>query len=251
MSTDLPILMYHAIPPVGGRADALHVPLDQFRTQLTTLIGDGWELLGLTEALAAKSADQHRPVLALTFDDGYTDFLGAATVMAQVGARATLYVPTGSVGEEGYLGWDQLIALAKSGIEIGSHSRRHRPMDTLSDRELADELRFSWADLTGQLDVPVVSFCYPHGYSSRRVRAAVAATGYANACIIGRRVARPTDDRFALPRLQPTAGMSAARLRQLVARGEVGAGPVLKRPLQPAWRVARMAGVRLLDLELT
>jgi peptidoglycan/xylan/chitin deacetylase (PgdA/CDA1 family) len=252
MTTDLPVLMYHGIPSKAEYVhDDLNVPLAQFRSQLRTLVDDGWELLGLTEALATKAADPERPVLALTFDDAYEDFVGAASVMAQLGARSTLYVPTGRVGDEGCLGWDQLEALTAAGIEIGSHSHHHRPMDTLSDDELTEELELSRAILTGRLDASVRSFCYPHGYSSRRVRKAVAAAGYSNACVIGRRLAGPHDDRFALPRLQPVPGLSAEQLRRMVAQGETGASPVLKRALQPAWRLARLASVRLLDRELT
>lgn len=250
MTTTLPVLMYHGIPASGPPSDDLEVPLVEFRAQLTTLVEDGWQLLGLTEALAVKVAEPERPVVGLTFDDGYVDFLGAAAVMAELGARATLYVPTGEVGTEGHLGWDQLTALAAAGVEVGSHSRQHRPMDTLIGDELIEEVALSRAELAGRLDVPVRSFCYPYGYTSRRVRAAVAAAGYSNACVIGRRLARPGDDRFALPRVQPVAGLSAAGLRWMVAHGESGATPVLKRALQPAWRVARMASVRLLDREL-
>jgi peptidoglycan/xylan/chitin deacetylase (PgdA/CDA1 family) len=251
MSGELPVLMYHGVPSDRAAANDLEVPLYEFRAQLRMLTEDGWELLGLTEALAAKSADPERPVLGLTFDDGYEDFADAAVVLTELGARATLYVPTGAVGSPGYLGWDQLAALAAAGVEIGSHSRQHRPMDTLPDAELAEEVALSRAELMGRLAAPVRSFCYPHGYTSRRVRAAVAAAGYSNACVIGRRRARSADDRYALPRLQPTSGMSAAQLRWMVAHGESGAAPVFKRALQPPWRMARMASVRLLAHELT
>ena len=250
--SSLPILMYHGVP--AGRdtgRDALRVPAADFRAQLSTLSADGWELLGLTEALCAKAAEPDRPIVALTFDDAYDDFLNAAAVMAEFGARSTLYVPTGSVGHPGYLDWDQLSALAAVGVEIGSHSRRHRPMDTLTRVARADELVRSRAELTARLGVEVRSFCYPHGYSSRPVRRAVAEAGYLNACVIGRRLARSGDHRYALPRLQPLPAMSRAELRTLVASGEPGFAPIVKRALQPAWRWARLASSRLLMHELT
>lgn len=248
----LPILMYHGVPAVpDSTRDPLQVPAADFRMQISTLTADGWELLGLTEALGAKAADPNRAIVALTFDDAYADFLNAAVVMAEFGARSTLYVPTGSVGHHGYLGWDQLSALATSGVEIGSHSWRHHPMDTLRPVALGDELMRSRAELTARLGVEVHSFCYPHGYSSRQVRRAVADAGYLNACVIGRRLARSGDDRYALPRLQPLPGMSRAELRTLVASGEPGFAPIVKRALQPAWRLARLASLRLLMHELT
>ncbi|MFG1928443.1 polysaccharide deacetylase family protein [Cryptosporangium sp. NPDC048952] len=250
--TTLPILMYHGVPAEPDSVpDRLQVPAADFRMHVSTLTADGWELLGLTEALSAKAADPDRPVVALTFDDAYDDFLNAAVVMAEFGARSTLYVPTGSVGHHGYLDWDQLGALAASGVEIGSHSRRHRPMDTLAPIALGDELVRSRAELTARLGVEVRSFCYPHGYSNRQSRQAVADAGYLNACVIGRRIARSGDDRFGLPRLQPLPGMSRAELRNLVTSGEPGFAPIVKRALQPAWRLTRLASTRLLAHELT
>jgi hypothetical protein len=45
--------------------------------------------------------------------------------------------------------------------------------------------------------------------------------------------------------------MSRDELRWMVASGEPGLSPVVKRALQPAWRLARLASTRVLMHELT
>jgi peptidoglycan/xylan/chitin deacetylase (PgdA/CDA1 family) len=256
----LPILMYHSVPDRTRRpVDPWAVPVSEFEEQVARLSSDGWTLVGLTEALALLDAQPSRRVIALTFDDGLSDFLNAADILRHYGARATAYIPTGTVGmrhsdsrhDEGRLGWSEIADLSEAGIEIGSHSVSHRPLDVLSTPEITRELSESRKILEDRLDVPVTSFCYPHGYSSRRVRCEVRQAGYTNACVVGRRIARSTDGLEALPRLQVRSGASEQSFDELVRHGEPGMVPRVKRVAMPAWRATRYLSAKLLDRQMT
>jgi len=78
--------------------------------------------------------------------------------------------------------WDHIRALARAGMDVESHSRRHRVLQTLDDRELRDELTGSREDLVAALGRPVRAVAYPVGRrlgrGSERIRAAVTAAGY-------------------------------------------------------------------------
>ena len=77
--------------------------------------------------------------------------------------------------------WDHVRALARAGMDVESHGRRHRVLQTLGDDELVDELVGSRSDLEGQLGRPVRAFAYPVGrriVHERRLRVAIAAAGY-------------------------------------------------------------------------
>jgi peptidoglycan/xylan/chitin deacetylase (PgdA/CDA1 family) len=253
----LPVLMYHSIPRSGGlQADPHAVPLAEFEQQLATLSGEGWLLLGLTEALTVLNEGRSRRVIAVTFDDGLLDLLHAYEVLKRLGARATAYIPTGTVGsreasDSARLDWSELAALSRDGVEIGSHSVSHRPLDVLSPAEIGREVVDSRKELADRLGVPVPSFCYPHGYSSARVVRALREAGYTNACVVGRRVARSTDDVMAVPRLHVRPGVTGDALHRLVTHGEPGIGPHAKRLAMPAWRLTRLAARNLLHRELT
>jgi len=259
--TNLPVLMYHSVSAVDGPMRDLAVPPRLLAEQLGALREAGYELVGLTEALAR--VDGGGRLMAVTFDDGYRDFLTEALpVLRDTGSRATLYASTGHLGARAdWLGpskdafgpmltWDELAEVAAHGIvEIGNHSHVHHPLDVLPAAQLRREITRSHEALTGRLGRPR-SFAYPHGYHHRRVRDLVASLGYDNATEVGRRLHTPRDDRFAVPRLQPTPDHSGADLVALAATGEPGLTPGLKRLARPGWRLARRAA-RLAGKRLT
>lgn len=77
------------------------------------------------------------------------------------------------------MGWDDIRALADAGMDIESHTRNHRVLETLSREELHDELVGSRRDLEVQLGRPVRAIAYPVGRRPPRwIRRAVAAAGY-------------------------------------------------------------------------
>ena len=263
--TTLPVLMYHSVSAVSdGPLRSLGVPPALLQEQLGALTAAGYRLVGLTEALDLLDGGCADPLVALTFDDGYVDFLDQGmAVLAEVGAGATLYAAVGHLGgPAGWLGaraaafgpmmtWPQLAEVAAAGIEIGNHSLVHHPLDVLGPGQLEREIRDSRDRLADAVAGPVRSFAYPHGYNSPKVRAAVARYGHTNACEVGRRLYRNGGDRFAVSRLQPTPDHSGADLLQLV-RGD---GPVLaahlKRVAQPGWRATRWVALRVFGTRLT
>lgn len=77
--------------------------------------------------------------------------------------------------------WDEIRTLRDAGMDIESHTRGHRVLQTLDDDALADELTGARADLTRELGHPARVVAYPVGRSIApypRVRAAVADAGY-------------------------------------------------------------------------
>lgn len=77
--------------------------------------------------------------------------------------------------------WDDVRALRASGMDVGSHTRTHRVLQTLAPDELPAELSGSRADLEAALGEPVPTIAYPVGQSivgQPGIRAAVVAAGY-------------------------------------------------------------------------
>jgi peptidoglycan/xylan/chitin deacetylase (PgdA/CDA1 family) len=244
--TPLPVLMYHAVPP-SGAGDALTVPLPLVDRQWKTLRENGYRLLGLTEAVAVTAADPRAKVVAVTFDDGYADFLAVPQLLADHDAAATLYLPTSHLDTDDrlittagrLLTWDEVAGLPRERVEIGGHSHVHAPLDVQRPADLVRQVVTCRRLLAERAGVQAASFCYPNGYHDRRVRGAVAGVGFANACTVGRRVADVEGDRFALPRLQVTPQHDELGILALVEHGEPGWVPQVKRVAQPGWRVAR------------
>ena len=252
----LPVLMYHAVgTPMPPGQEWLSVPPAVLEEQLATLADAGYALLGIEAALAARETDPAARVVALTFDDAYTDFADAALpLLAARGAGATLYVPTSHLGgpadwlpgggaAQPLLDHRGVAEVAAEGVEIGSHAAVHVPMDVLPPPEAAASLRGSRAELEDLVGRPVRTLAYPHGYTSRRLRRLVADAGYSHALAIGHRLHRGGDP-LAVPRLAIGPDHRGERLLREVAAGPPPLVPALKRVAGPGWRVARRAARR-------
>ena len=76
--------------------------------------------------------------------------------------------------------WDHIRTLARAGMDVESHTRRHRVLQTLAPEQLADELAGSRADLEAQLGRPVRALAYPVGrrITEPYIREAITAAGY-------------------------------------------------------------------------
>jgi peptidoglycan/xylan/chitin deacetylase (PgdA/CDA1 family) len=253
----MPALMYHSVSAVGGPLRDLAVPPRRLAEQLAALSDAGYRLVGLSEALDLLAAGTPDRLVAVTFDDGYQNFLtDGVPALAAAGARATLYASVGHLGERaGWLGrwspdfgrmltWEELAEVAAAGVEIGNHSLIHHPLDVLPPAQLRAEVARSREQLEQRLGTAVRSFAYPHGYNGRRVRDVVQETGHDNATEVGRRLHTPDEWRYAVPRLQPTPDLTGAELVALVAGGGPRLLPGLKRLAQPGWRLVRRAARR-------
>ncbi|MCU1615571.1 MAG: putative xylanase/chitin deacetylase [Frankiales bacterium] len=210
-----PILMYHSIAERPTRATRrLSVSPAMFARQMQRLAELDYTTMTFSEVGARLTSGAEVPerTVALTFDDGYADFSGAAlTVLRRHHFTATVFVTTDWLDDAGesaagcplgrMLSSRQLKELVASGIEIGGHSCSHPALDQLGLAELERELRESKDVLEEVIGQPVAALAYPYGYSTGRVRATAAATGYRYGAVVTNACARPPVDPMALPRL--------------------------------------------------
>lgn len=120
------------------------------------------------------------------------------------------------------LTWDEIRTLSRAGMDIESHGRHHRVLQTLDDATLLEDLAGSRRDLEAELNRPVRAIAYPVGRRiSRepRIRRAVEAAGYRLGLSNGSGVTRlwpaPLSktfpvDRWDIARLATDRGMSDA-----------------------------------------
>ncbi|MEV0222527.1 polysaccharide deacetylase family protein [Streptomyces sp. NPDC050704] len=213
MNAPVPIFMYHSIAEAPNEATrALSVAPEAFAEQMT-LLGD----LGCTPISTAELARSwrsggplpRRPVL-VTFDDGYEGVhRHALPVLAKHGFAATLFVSTGWLrgaydtggALDEMLDWDQVRELADADVEIGGHSHTHPQLDQLTDDALRFEVLRCKEIVADELGTRPVSFAYPYGYSSRRVRQMVREAGFGQSLAVGNSLARRRQGPYALRRV--------------------------------------------------
>ncbi|MFI1164243.1 polysaccharide deacetylase family protein [Streptomyces sp. NPDC020801] len=255
MSAPVPVLMYHAVSREPNEATrGLSVSPEAFAEQMDVLRD-----LDLHPVTTAELATHWRtagfsplppgPVL-ITFDDGYEGVhRHALPVLAKHGFPATLFVSTGWIrgshdmggGLDTMLDWDQVRELAAGGVEIGGHSHTHPQLDQLDDERLWPELIRCKEIVAGELGTVPVSFAYPYGYSSRRVRERVREAGFAQALAVGNGLARRTQGPYALQRLTVRRSTTAEEFERLVQGRAIARNFARDRALTKGYAMVRRA----------
>jgi peptidoglycan/xylan/chitin deacetylase (PgdA/CDA1 family) len=86
-----------------------------------------------------------------------------------------------SLADEHLMVWDHVRALRAAGMDVQSHTRAHRVLQTLPDAQLVGELSGSREDLERELDEPIEAISYPIGHriaDRSYIRKALQQAGY-------------------------------------------------------------------------
>ncbi|MGP4003765.1 polysaccharide deacetylase family protein [Streptomyces sp. 8N706] len=252
----VPILMYHAVARAPARAVyGLSVAPDAFGEQLELLADRGFTPVTtrqLAEAWRSRGAVPlpRRPVL-ITFDDGYEGVhRHALPALEKHGFTATLFASTGwlrgpyeTPGALGtMLDWDQVRELTAAGLEIGGHSHTHPQLDQLPVERLRYEVRRCREILADELGRAPVSFAYPYGYSTRRVRQEVREAGFGQSLAVGNALADRGQGPYALRRVTVRRRTGIEEFARLVEGRAIGPTFAMDRVLTKGYALVR--GVR-------
>jgi len=218
LSDRLLVLGYHAVQD-WSEDPALKryaVPRQLFQQHLESLFRRGYQFINpeMAARFLTDEAPLPRRAVLLTFDDCYADLPSVArAILRPRGVQAIAFAVT-SV-ETATNEWDlarggpprqlleprDLRQLPALGIEIGSHSRTHRSLVVLSDKERRAEIEGS-ADDIAALDLPRPRFfAYPFGEVDDPSRDVVRDAGFAGAFGIRNAWVDRSSDRFDLDRV--------------------------------------------------
>lgn len=185
------ILAYHRVADLGfvdPHIDDWNVPPEVFERHLVSLMACA-DIVPLTELLprCQNPSQGDRPLVALTFDDGYANFHSQVLpLLKRYHIHAAVFVVTSLIGSETpppfdawsmkhgqrldpeawrTMNWSELKDCAGSGlVSIGGHSHRHLKAPDCSSDQLAEEAGRSMEILRSELGT-VRSYAYPYGSS--------------------------------------------------------------------------------------
>ncbi len=114
-------------------------------------------------------------VVCIVFDDCWKSQLGAVPILQSFGFNATFAIVTSYNGYPAYMDWADVASLAKSGMDIASHTDTHADLCAVDNTTLYNELAKSQQALRLRGYAADV-FVYPYGNAADNatVRAAVA-----------------------------------------------------------------------------
>ncbi len=144
------ILQYHHVSTDTPASTSIS-PL-QFEAHMQYLADNGYQVVTLSEIM--NSIKKQQPIvdktIAITFDDAYLDILlQAKPILDRFGYPFTIFVNPGIVnqGRANYLSWQQLKAMADTGVIIANHGFHH---DSLA-RTPSDTTEQEWLNKQGKL----------------------------------------------------------------------------------------------------
>jgi len=228
------VLMYHRVAKTAIfdlSVDNWSVAPPRLEDQLRWLARHA-ECVRLGDVLQERgSASQSKPLVALTFDDGFANFRhDVLPLLERYRVPATLFVATRYVGsEEPYpfdrwglknrsripsIAWRPITwaeieeCLNSTLVSVGSHSHSHFNAINLGADQLAEEAVLSRESLRTHLGVDHLSFyAYPYGASrlgqvTPAYIDAVRNAGYGMAVTTDLGMAQPSTPRFQIPRVE-------------------------------------------------
>lgn len=210
--------MYHGV----GGSDG--VPVGLLEEQLQALRARR-RVVPLADAAQMLGRPDGCDLAAITFDDGYRDFVELAVpVLHEHGLHATVFVPAGWVGKVN--GWEaghaaqraivsgrELRELNPVVVGIGAHGLSHRRLAGLGAAELHAETAVAREILEEASGREVTLFAYPYGQVDdfdADAERAVEAAGFAAACSTRFGRGSTASERFRLRRVGIEPGDSLA-----------------------------------------
>lgn len=173
----VPVLLYHHIKPLDEAKKAnqtnLDVTPDAFEKQISYLNASGYTTITAEKLGQALVDHQNLPGknIVLTLDDGYDDVYNYAFPLAQkYHVILNLMIPSGLIGNSGYLTWEQLRKMKDSGlVYFYDHTWSHASLGNLSEDKMQFEVMTAKKQLEEQLGIKINIFTYPYGSESNNV----------------------------------------------------------------------------------
>jgi peptidoglycan/xylan/chitin deacetylase (PgdA/CDA1 family) len=199
MSSDVTVLAYHAVGPVGADGDPnlLFISPERFTHQMAYLAAHR-DVVSLEQAMnGSTSKGKHR--VAITFDDGYRCLLNhAAPILHEHGFPWSLFVPTGAIGDRNrwdvpppdgleIMSRDEIDGARAYGASIESHGHAHLNLALATVDDARADLSKSLEILTELNGAAPPFLAYPYGETTPVLEQVVAELGFHSAFTIDMR----------------------------------------------------------------
>lgn len=158
------IFEYHRINDETVNTDDYSLSKEEFQEQLNYFKENNYHTISLMDFIRAEKYGEELPEnpIILTFDDGYEDnYINMMPMIKAMDMKATMFMATNLIGKKNYVNWQQLKEMQDNGIEIGSHTANHLPLDQVEnlDNEIKlSKLLMEWNGLK-----TIYFFSYPNG----------------------------------------------------------------------------------------
>lgn len=182
----VPILMYHHIQPYDIAKKDKHTTLtvtpEYFEEHLKYLVSSGYTTVSVDQLAQALITHQRLPskTVVITMDDGYQDiYTNAYPLIQKYRVTVNLMIPTGLIGNFGFLSWDNLREMVNSGlVNAYDHTWSHLSLGSAPREKIQYEVVTAKKQLEDNLGRKVDIFAYPYGSENQTVMDILRANGF-------------------------------------------------------------------------
>ena len=156
-------LMYHRFEE--NKYPSTNIKNKIFIEHLKEINKSGIEIISFSKFDKIINTNIDNNYILLTIDDAFESFyLNAWPILRNENIPFILFVSTREIGKNGYMTWEQIRKLAKSGlVTIGNHSHSHEYLIDWKDEEIESDLKTSIKIFKKELGYDPVIFSYPFG----------------------------------------------------------------------------------------
>lgn len=197
------VFMYHRFGE--DTIPSTNIRIEQFEAHLEELKTGGYNVMALTDIVAALNSGDELPdrAIAITIDDAYLSvYTEAWPRLKAAGFPFTVFVSTDMVdqGVHGYMTWEQVAEMKQDGVGIGHHTASHLHMASSDPSANRQELEKASQRFLEKLGFSPNILAYPYGEAGTEVMQLVRGQGFVAAFGQHSGVAGSDPDMFYLPR---------------------------------------------------
>jgi len=183
----VPVLTYHRFSK--NKPGKLTVTAQAFESQIRFLKENGYHFISLAQLIDFMDYQGDVPpkAVAITIDDGWRSFYEIGfPIIKKYALPATLFVYTDFIGGSKAMTWQQVQAVADSGIDIQCHTQTHRNLTVLNEKEslreylqaVETEICVSKQEIKRRLNRECRYLAYPYGKTNSLVISLLQKHGY-------------------------------------------------------------------------
>lgn len=203
------VLCFHDV----GREGRYAISLENFNAILD-LLAD-YRVVSLADWVAAKSPEDKRRRVVLTFDDGYQAHrLLVLPELERRGYGGTFYFYADQLKRDA--AWVRLATAADARFDFGSHSWSHALLQDVEYSTLFRELYLARSFMEETLKKRAESFAWPYGYYSEGGLKAALHAGFKYQVSVDYRIAERADIAKVIPRYTVFGRDPVAQVRQIL-----------------------------------
>lgn len=210
----VPILMYHEVNDL--LANDLYLSVEDFTAHLTYFEEEGITPISMQQLYDhwVNGAPLPEKPIVLTFDDGYRSmYTTVYPLLKERGWSGTFYCIANCRWSDNFLLEDMIAEMAANGMEIGSHTSKHRELNALTGDELLYELTDSKDVLSTITGKEITMLCYPAGRYNDETKTTASETGYLCAVTTKNGFATKSQGMYDLKRIRVSKGNGATWLK--------------------------------------